>query len=335
MSETRCSNSECTVTQTGFCLLNHQPADECPNRVSGYEDGPTGDTSLTHDEPALPTPEDAPRFPPSSALGVEDVRALMGKEYCRIIGLLGSPGSGKTACLVSLYLLLAHNNIDDFTFADSKSLMALDELSRGARSWHGGRPEQITAHTELRDGRSAGFLHFKLNRKSDCTQLHLLIPDLPGEWSTDLIDNNRTDRLRFLRAADEIWVMVNSQTLIEKRQRSSTIHRTNLLINRIAEFFSPDVPTVRLVVTHLDLGKPSKESLEKLCEHAAKNGIDLSINHIASFSKTEGIPPGKGISDLIAQTVAGPVSGGDFWPDGLETTYGSRNALRFLTGGNF
>ena len=124
-------------------------------------------------------------------------------------------------------------------------------------------PEQMTAHTELRDGRSAGFLHFKLNRKSDCTRLHLLIPDLPGEWSTDLIDNNRTDRVKFLRAADAIWVMVNGQTLIEKDQRLDTIHRTSLLIDRIAEFFSPDVPTVRLVVTHLDLGKPRRREFAK------------------------------------------------------------------------
>lgn len=334
MSETRCLNSECTVAQTGTCLLNYQPG-ECPNWVSGNEEGLTGEAGLIHDEPILSPPEDTPRFPPSVALGFDDVRALMRKECCSVIGLLGAPDSGKTACLVSFYLLLAHNNVDDFTFADSRSLMALDELSRGARIWRGAMPEQMTAHTELKDDRSAGFLHFKLNRKSDCTRLHLLIPDLPGEWSTDLIDNNRTDRVRFLRVADVIWVMVNGLTLIERGQRLGTIHRTSLLIDRIAEFFSPDVPTVRLVVTHLDLGKPGEESLQKLREHAAKNGIDLSISHIASFSKTDGISPGEGISDLIAQTVAKPVSGGDFWPDGLETVYGSRNALRVLVGGNF
>lgn len=335
MSETGCRNSECTVAQTGICLLNHHP-DECPHRVSGHQEGLTDDTRLTLDEPALATPEETPRFPPSGTLGIEDVRTLMGKEYCRVIGLLGAPSSGKTACLVSLYLLLAHNNVDGFTFADSKSLMALDKLSRGARIWNDGRPKQMTARTELSDDRSAGFLHFKLNRKSDCTRLHLLIPDLPGEWSTDLINNNRTDRLRFLRAADAIWVMVNGQTLIEKGQRLGTIHRTNLLIDRIAEFFSPDVPTtVRLVVTHLDLGKPDEESLQKIRKHAAKNGIDLSISHIASFSQTDETPPGEGISDLIVQTVAGPISDGDFWPDGPETAYGSRNALRILAGGSF
>ena len=334
MSESGCRNNECTVGQTGICLLNYQ-ADECPNRVSAHGTPIGGDASLTHDEPVLVAPEDTPRFPPSDVLGMDAVRALMGKEYCRIIGLLGAPDSGKTACLVSLYLLLAHNSVDGFTFADSRSLTALDELSRGARSWYGGMPEQMTVHTERKDSRSAGFLHFKLIRKSDYARLHLLIPDLPGEWSTSLIENNRTDRLSFLRAADAVWVMVDGQTLIEKDQRQSAIHRTSLLIDRVAALFSPDIPAVHLVVSHSDLGKPTEEILQELRKDAARHGIDLSVSHIASFSKTDGITAGAGIADLIAQTVAGPIAGGDFWPDSLEATYGSRNVLRISAGGIF
>ena len=334
MSESGCRNNECTVGQTGICLLNYQ-ADECPNRVSAHGTPIGGDASLRHDEPVLVAPEDTPRFPPSDVLGMDAVRALMGKEYCRIIGLLGAPDSGKTACLVSLYLLLAHNSVDGFTFADSRSLTALDELSRGARSWYGGMPEQMTVHTERKDSRSAGFLHFKLIRKSDYARLHLLIPDLPGEWSTSLIENNRTDRLSFLRAADAVWVMVDGQTLIEKDQRQSAIHRTSLLIDRVAALFSPDIPAVHLVVSHSDLGKPTDEILQELQKDAARHGIDLSVSHIASFSKTDGITAGAGIADLIAQTVAGPIAGGDFWPDSLEATYGSRNVLRISAGGIF
>ena len=152
-----------------------------------------GDDSQMYDGPVLSGPEDVPRFPPSAVLRMDDVRVLMAKEYYRPIGLLGAPNSGKTALLVSLYLLLAQNRLDGFTFADSKSLMALDELARGARRWVEGMPEQMTAHTEL-GGRAAGFLHFKLLRASDCSPVHLLIPDLPGEWTTSLVENNRTDR---------------------------------------------------------------------------------------------------------------------------------------------
>ena len=332
MSETGCTNNECTVAQTGICLLNNQP-DECSHRISGNEADRGGDTSPTHGDPVLESPEDRPRFPPSTVLGMGAVRDLMGKEYCHLIGLLGVPDSGKTACLVSLYLLLARNSLDGFTFANSRSLMALDELSRGARSWPGARPEQMTAHTELSDDRSAGFLHFKLLRKSDHARLHLFIPDLPGEWSTSLIENNRTDRLSFLQAADAIWVMVDGRTLIEEVQRQGAIHRANLLIDRLAALCSPDIPAVRLVVTRFDLGKPPEETLQQLREYAVRHGIDLSINNIASFSETEGITAGMGIADLIAQTVAVPIADGDFWSDALEAADGSRNALRVSAGG--
>ena len=334
MSETGCLNNECTVAQTGLCLLNNQP-DECPNRVSDHEADLGGDASPADDEPVLVAPEATPRFPPSAVLGLDDVRILMGKEYCRIVGLLGAPDSGKTACLVSLYLLLAHNSLDGFTFADSRSLTGLDELSRGARSWHGAIPEQMTVHTERRDGRSAGLLHFKLIRKSDCAPLHLLIPDLPGEWSTSLIENNQTDRLSFLRAADTVWIMVDGRTLIEKVQRLSAIHRATVLMDRIAALFSPYIPAVRLVVTRFDLGKPDEEILQELREHAVRHSIELSVSHIASFSENAAITAGAGIADLIAQTVAEPIAKGDFWPERLESAYGPRNALRVPEGGIF
>ena len=334
MSETGCTNNECTVAQTGICLLNNQP-DECPHRISGNEADRGGDTSTTHGDPVLPAPEDSLRFPPSAVLGMDDVRALMGKECCRLIGLLGAPDSGKTACLVSLYLLLAHNSLDGFTFADSKSLTALDELSRGARSWPGAMPEQMTAHTERGDGRSAGFLHFKLLRKSDHARLHLFIPDLPGEWSTSLIENNRTDRLSFLQATDAIWVMVDGRTLTDKAQRQGAIHRASLLIDRLAEFLSPDIPAIRLVFTRFDLEKPAEETLQQLCNHAARHGINLSVSHIASFSETEGMAAGEGIADLIAQTVMGSIADGDFWPDVPGAAFGSRYALRVSAGGIF
>ena len=334
MSETGCANNECTFAQTGICLLNNQP-DECSHRISGNEADRGGDTSPTHGDPVLESPEDSPRFPPSAVLGMDDVRALMGKECCRLIGLLGAPDSGKTACLVSLYLLLARNSLDGFTFADSKSLTALDELSRGARSWPGAMPEQMTAHTERGDGRSAGFLHFKLMRRADRVRLHLLIPDLPGEWATSLIDKNRTGRLSFLQATDAIWVMVDGRTLTDKAQRQGAIHRVSVLIDRLAAFLSPDIPPMRLVVTRLDLKKPAEETLQQLRDYAARRGINLSVSHIASFSKTEGMTPGAGIADLIAQTVMGPIADGDFWPDVPGAAFGSRYALRVSAEGIF
>ena len=330
MSASGCRNAECTVAQTGLCLLNNEP-DECSERLFEYATATGGGSHVTppHDGAALVSPEDTPRFPPTTAMGMNDVRTIMAKEYCRLVGLLGAPDSGKTACLVSLYLLLSHNRLDGFTFADSRSLMALDELARGARRWQGGMPDQLTGHTELGDDRSAGFLHFKLRRQSDSARLNLFMPDLPGEWTNNLVDSNRTDRFSFLRSADVIWVMVNGETLIDRTHRQGTIHRTNLLVDRISALFVPSIPTVRLVVSRADSGRPEDTTLQQIQDHATRHGVDLSISHIASFSRTKEVQPGMGLSELMAQTVAIPDSHDDFWPGSKsDEQFGARNFLR-------
>ncbi len=91
----------------------------------------------------------------------------MQERYCKIVGILGAPGAGKTGCLVSFYLLLAHGRLSGFDFRDSKTVMAFEEISRGARRWDANYPEQLTSHTEISDERTAGFLHARLRTKVD------------------------------------------------------------------------------------------------------------------------------------------------------------------------
>ncbi len=330
MSGNGCVNAECTVAQTGICLLNNDP-EECSNRAFEEDHAGHGDENGSLDPQHSDSPEVEARFPPSNALGMHDVRSVMGKDCCRLIGLLGVPGSGKTACLVSFYLLLSNDRADQFSFADSRSLVALDELSRGARRWQGGMPEQMTVHTEHRDERFPGFVHFKLRKKTDGAQLNLIIPDLPGEWTNSLIDRNRTDRLSFLMSADAIWLMVNGQTLVNRAQRLGAIHRTNLIVDRIAALCRPHIPVVRLVVSHMDLGAPDSGSLKELQENARRHRIEMPISPISSFSRSSEVSAGTGIADLVAQTVVTHDTNVEFWPDGPVGSFGGRNSLRVGT----
>lgn len=329
MSETRCTDSNCTYVQTGLCVLNNDP-EECPNLVSGQELETDDDTVLA--DSVVGFAGDSQRFPRSDVLLLDDVRVLMRKEYCHVVGLIGVPDSGKTACLVSCYLLLSCNRMERFMFADSRSLMALDELSRGARRWSKSVPDQMTAHTRLEDGRSPGFLHFKLVRRSDGVRQHLVITDLPGEWATDLIEKNRVDRLSFLRAADVIWLMVDGQTLSNREQRQGAISRTSLLIDRIAGFLSPAIPAIRLVVSRLDLGKPPDDALQQLHSRARRHNIELSVSHVASFSKSEETKAGEGIEDLISHTISQPAVDCEFWPMDHEAGPATRGPVMFAQG---
>jgi hypothetical protein len=114
-----------------------------------------------------------------------------------LAGILGSPKAGKTALLVSLYLLAANGKLEGYKIADSETMRGIDDISRGARRWNQGQvPEEMTIHTELADERTPGFLHLRLRRLNDGKMLDLLLPDLPGEWSDSLIDHKRRRMIR-------------------------------------------------------------------------------------------------------------------------------------------
>ena len=327
-----CQKSECTVAQTDLCVLDYA-LEECPNvliesdssEVSGLDEQITEDSPIQKKKPK--------RFPPSTAIGMVEAQMMMRKEYHHMIGLLGIPDAGKTACLVSLYLLLSHDRLEGFRFADSKSLLALDELSRGARRWEGGCPEQMTTHTELGNNRSAGFVHFKVVRTSDGVSFNVLVPDLPGEWTESLIDNNRSERLQFLRSTDSIWIVVDGQQLLEKERRLGATHRTKLLVDRVVELCRPHVPPIHLVVSRADLGKPDNRALDEIKNWLTDQEIGFSITCIASFSENERVPAGTGIAELLARSFMINAPPGEFWPDTCDyDQFATRRSLRIDLG---
>ena len=222
-----CLRPECTVAETGRCLLNNDPA-SCPERTGPPVQTPSLIDINTIAAPPLEKPVERPRFPHSLAFGPEEIRLLTGGRYHFLAGILGSPKAGKTALLVTLYLLAANGKLEGYQIADSQTLMGIDDISRGARRWNQGQgPEEMTIHTESADERTAGFLHLRLKRLNDGKMLDLLLPDLPGEWSDSLIDHKRIDRLSFLKSADVLWLTIDGADLIKSRQQ--VLHRTQLL----------------------------------------------------------------------------------------------------------
>jgi hypothetical protein len=233
---------------------------------------------------------------------------------------------------VSLYLLLAHGRLQGFEFANSLSIRAFEEISRGARRWNDGQPpEQMTLHTELPDERVAGFLHLRLQESSTDSSIDFLLPDLPGEWSTSLIDSNRIDRLGFLKSVDAIWLMLDGQQLANMETRQLSLHRTKVLMQRIATFLTPEAPPVILVLSRRDLGVPERSILETLEKEAVRLGITMATMPIASFSDQKPVPPGTGIAELISQSIRHPLAErSELWPDQASATE-KRCALNFRT----
>jgi hypothetical protein len=265
--------------------------------------------------PVLDAPAENPSFPRSTTLGSAAVDAMMSSKYVTVVGILGYPDSGKTACLASLYLLASNDRLTGWSFADSSSLMAFEEISRGARRWNGGElPDQMTVHTEMADDRQPGFLHLRLKRDADGRYVDLALPDLPGEWTKDLVASSRADRFEFLRAADVLWVVIDGRTLQNVELRQGVITRLGQLAGRLKAMLGESLPRMLLAITHRDQAEIPVAILERIRVELRKSEAVATVVPVAPFSDHADFKPGFGLVDLINASVEQQHDAPCFWP---------------------
>lgn len=316
-----CTFEGCTVADTRRCALENDP-ETCPNRVTAIRlmqpsSGalPTTSDGVDVGAPVLDAPAENPSFPRSTTLGTTAIGEMMSGKYVSVVGILGYPESGKTACLASLYLLASNDRLTGWSFADSCSLMAFEEISRGARRWNGGElPDQMTVHTEMADDRQPGFLHLRLKRDADGRCVDLALPDLPGEWTKDLVATSRTDRFEFLRAADVLWVVVDGRTLQSIELRQGVISRLGQLAGRLRTMLGESLPRLLLAVTHRDQAEIPAQVVERLRAELWKQGVVATVVPVAPFSDNAEFKSGFGLVDLINESVAQQHETSIFWP---------------------
>ncbi|GEQ77575.1 hypothetical protein CTTA_4580 [Comamonas testosteroni] len=329
-----CTFEGCTVADTQRCALEKDP-DACPNRIAAIQliRGGGGARSATEEgadlgAPVLGAPAENPSFPRSTTLGTAAINEMMSGKYVSVVGILGYPDSGKTACLASLYLLASNDRLTGWSFADSSSLMAFEEISRGARRWNGGElPDQMTVHTEMTDDRQPGFLHLRLRRDTDGRCVDLALPDLPGEWTKDLVATSRTDRFEFLRAADVLWVVVDGRTLQSVELRQGVISRLGQLAGRLRAMLGESLPRMLLAVTHRDQAETPAPLLERIRAELGKHKVAATVVPVAPFSDHDEFKPGFGLVDLINKSVAQQHEASSFWP----VTKPENNARAYLS----
>jgi len=302
-----CSFDGCTVDTTGTCALARDVS-VCSNRLSspGQTEAQSDISSVeVHLEErlgaaVLDQPSGTRAFQSSSALSLENLNSMMACRYVKVVGILGDPESGKTACLASLYLLLSHAKLEDWDFADSKSIRAFDDISRGARDWNNGTaPEQMTVHTELSDDHGPGFLHLRLVRKSDRRRIDFALPDIPGEWTQAFVTSAVADRLDFMRSADVIWIVLDGRSLSDLEKRNGLIARVGQLSGRLHTMFEGDPPRLILVVTHHDQHPIQSAAVEKINASLARRNLQAHVIGVAPFSDNPEVAAGFGLSELI------------------------------------
>jgi len=342
-----CRLSECTFNVTGACVMN-RPVEQCANRrdPGETEKGGEEDEIAENAPPAglstserpridfgsavLTRPAETPTLPSSLTMGLEEATALMSSRHTTLVGILGLPSSGKTAALVSAYLLLAKGKFEGYEYTDSASLMAFEQISRGSRIWaEGDEPAQLTTHTEMADDRQAGFLHFRLRRLKDRRFFDMLVPDLPGEWSRALIDKGDAERFAFLGSASVIWLMVDGRAFADAQKKRYATYRAEMLVERLSEILPLPRPRIILVPSWRDIGEFPADAYQSICEEGRKYGMQIALAPIASFSFGD-VPPGSGIASLIDMTLNHDRPAPEFWPD--SRTLGGRTLSSFRSG---
>jgi hypothetical protein len=338
-----CRFEGCTVDETGVCALERDPS-TCGNRATNEAaNAPSADAQSNREilsqlgdrlgAAVLDQPDRARAFPSSRTLGLEELNAMMGARYVNVVGILGDPESGKTACLASLYLLISHAKLEGWSFADSKSLTAFEEIARGARDWNDGRaPEQMTVHTEMADDRRPGFLHLRLVRRSDGRRVDLALPDIPGEWTQELVSTARADRLDFMKSAEAIWIVLDGRSLADIEKRHGLIVRVGQLAARLKTMLEGRAPRLMIVVTHRDLHVLEDKVAERLRTELNRHGAEAEIVGVAPFSdQPDNVPAGFGLAELVNLTIGTQPDRPTFWRS-TQPAEGGRAYLSYRRG---
>ncbi|OIR12499.1 hypothetical protein GALL_61980 [mine drainage metagenome] len=333
-----CTFEGCTFDNTGLCALEREPSN-CSNRVANLAAGAITEGAQDIHEissqpellgaPVLERPSQASSLSSSRTLGLDDMNDMMGTKYVNLVGILGDPESGKTACLASLYLLISHAMLEGWTFANSRSLTGFEEIARGARDWNEGRvPEQMTIRTEIADD-GPGFLHLRLVRNSDGQRVDLALPDVPGEWTQTLVNTGRSNQLDFMKSAEVIWIVLDGRTLAQIEKRQGLIARVGQLVGRLNTMLNNRIPRLILVVTHRDLHALGEDVKVRLQAELTRRSCKAEIVNVAPFSDNpDNVRAGSGLAELIDLTVGKLSERPIFWPS-TEPTEGSRVFLNY------
>jgi GTPase SAR1 family protein len=302
-----CENPNCTVAETGRCLLHGEPSacehfHPLANEASTVV--PVSSENLPQSE-QVAAAIGIRRFHAGNELGLCEAAQLMRSRYVHLVGVLGRFDAGKTCLLTSLYLLASGGFLQPrYAFAGSLTLPGFEGRSRRLRRWPSGPlPQQLVEHTNLSDPRSPALVHLALRQCNVSDhRIDLLITDLPGEWTDHLVDRAATaNRWSFLRRADAIVIAIDG-TLLTGSNRHLEQHRAELLLLRLSQDVCVDasIPLILAVSKSDLLEMRCPDPLRDLEQNARALGFSPTCIMTAAFSKKpDSIPHGTGIREMI------------------------------------
>jgi hypothetical protein len=315
MSAVACKKADCTIAATGKCLEAHPTPQECPFYIK--------ESDVQENEPDLPDVEPNPEpdvaeadgsrsFHAGLELGFDEAQELARSRYVHLVGILGATNAGKTCLLVSIYLMAVNRMLATFRFAGSRTLLGFEHRARGLRKWAQGQlPDEFADHTRLGDPRSPSFVHIALDEESDSSKRReLLLTDLPGEWTTDLINRaENASRFHFLVRADALVITLDGPRLVAPETRQQEIMQAENLLQRLAQAVKlpPTIRIVLLVSKCDELTDGAAASTAALKAYSSELGYETEVIETAAISRDPNrVANGHGIFELLKLILKSP-----------------------------
>lgn len=301
-----CSKQDCTFAITGKCVESiDDPTRKCPSLKAAAPSSEPEEQLGSEEEPhAIEKP--ARQFPTGLELGLHDAARLMRSRYTRVIGVLGQAEAGKTCLFTSLYLQLTGRHLyPRYRFAGSETLLGFEQRARHLRDWsQGGIPDQIVDRTHLGNSRSPSFLHLAFHDESG-TRHDLLLPDLPGEWTTRLLsDASTAERFAFLRRSDVVLLALEAPQFANRRTRNNAITDATHLLARLSDDISvpTSIPLVLAITKCDETDGNAPQEVQQIAKVASNRGYSVSTVPLAAFPRNgTTVPLGFGIDALVTQ----------------------------------
>jgi hypothetical protein len=326
-----CSKQDCTFALTGTCLeAINNPTTECPHLKLGQTVSPQAAKSNATDV-IDESAESSRQFHSGLELGVQDVARLMRARYTKLVGVLGQVEAGKTCLFTSMYLQLTGRRLcPNYRFIASDTLLGFEQRARHLRDWtKGGVQEQIVDHTQLGHSRSPAFLHLAF-QDSIGLRHDLLLPDLPGEWTSRLLSEASTaSRFAFLSRSDVVLLVFEASRFANPRSRNNAVTDAAHMLGRLAvDVRLPTTVPIVLAVTKCDEtdGKVPAE-MDRVAAIASDHGYAVQTVPLAVFpSSASTIPIGFGIDTLLTHLTSQP--DGSIVPGGSQVDGADRSYLK-------
>lgn len=304
-----CSKPDCTFAITGICLESIDDAKrQCPH-LKALDSLSPPEEEFRHEVESENGDEGLRKFPTGLEMGLHDAAGLMRSRYTRLVGVLGQADAGKTSLFLSLYFQLTDRHLyPRYRFAASMTLLGFEQRARHLRDWSkGGIPDQIVDHTHLGHSRSPAFLHLSFDNDQGIRH-DLLLPDLPGEWTSRLLSDASTgNRFAFLSRSDIVLIVLEAPTFSNARTRNNAITDATHLLARLDDNIRlPKTIPLVLAVTKCDqTAGEIPAGLETVASFVSDRGYSVSTVPLAAFPKQETqIPAGFGIDTLLAHLTA-------------------------------